>query len=162
MRISVAQLRKLQDFFENWIHEEPVVRNIEEAVWERGYDQCVYDVLSDKTEWLHDSPGSTEDTAFNLIPSRIQGSCRRLLVAFSKGDRGEIGFPSIMRQVREHLIRCIDTTRTVVALCDHWQRDMLDEHIGDLRAHHARGVKFYFLLAPLPGKALQPVMVDLT
>jgi hypothetical protein len=38
---------------------------------------------------------------------------------------------------------------------------MLDEHIGDLRAQHDRGVWFLFLMVGTPGRGLAPVAVDL-
>jgi hypothetical protein len=36
-----------------------------------------------------------------------------------------------------------------------------DEYRGDLRAHHARGVRFLFLLVGVPGRSLASVAVDL-
>jgi hypothetical protein len=78
----------------------------------------------------------------------------------SKGDKKALGFPAIMRQVREHLIRC-SVTQSVIVLCDHWHPTILDEHLGDLRAHHDRGVRFLFLLVGIPGRVIAPVGVDL-
>ena len=46
----------------------------------------------------------------------------------------------------------------VVVLCDYWNPSMLDEHLGDLRAHHGRGVRFLFLMAGNPGRIVSPVM----
>jgi hypothetical protein len=83
------------------------------------------------------------------------------LLAVSKGDKRAVGFPAIMRQVREHLIRCSEQTRVVIFLCDHWSPSTLDEHLGDLRAHHGRGVRFLFLLLGIPSRVLAPVAVDL-
>jgi hypothetical protein len=55
-----------------------------------------------------------------------------------------------MRRVREHLIAC-PVTKSVVVICDHWHPEIMKEHRGDLRAHHAHNnVQFLFLLAGTP------------
>jgi hypothetical protein len=48
-----------------------------------------------------------------------------------------------MRQVREHLIRCGDstcreaeTTRVAIVFTDLWDKEIFSESIGDLKAHH--------------------------
>jgi hypothetical protein len=125
---------------------------------EIGFDEFVDDVSSG------DLGGGRESlvgaSAINLIPSDVRGSCHALLLAVSKGDKRAIGFPSIMRQVREHLIRC-PATLSVIVLCDHWGPGSLDEHLGDLRAHHDRGVRFLFLMAGWPRRAASAVAVNL-
>jgi hypothetical protein len=83
-----------------------------------------------------------------------------LLLAVSKGDKKALGFPAIMRQVRAHLIRCA-VTQSVIVLCDHWHPAVLDEHLGDLCAHHDRGVRFLFLMVGTPGRVVAPIGVDL-
>ncbi len=96
-----------------------------------------------------------------LFPSHppFRHQCHRhsLLLAVSRGEKKAGGFPSVMRQVKEHLIRC-PATRAVIVVCDHWRPD---EHIGDLRACHDRGVRFMFLLVGIPGRVVAPVAVDL-
>jgi hypothetical protein len=136
-----------------------VLERITAAIGEIGYDQFVEDVTSD------DFRGGQESLvgagAINLIPSRTRGPCHKLLLAVSKGDKKWLGFPNVMRQVREHLIRC-PVTQAVIVLCDRWSPTILDEHIGDLRAHHDKGVRFLFLMAGLPGRVVSPVAVDLS
>lgn len=123
-----------------------------------GYDRFVDEITSESRSEGH-QPWWGE-VNFNLIPSQTKGPCLPVLVAVSRGNEGKLAFPSIMRQVREHLITCMGTTKLVIIFCDHWQRTTLDEHMGDLRAHHARGVRFVFLLAPVPAKTLLPVVID--
>ncbi len=137
-----------------------VLTRIAAAVSDFSYDEFVDDVLAETFRSGEDSPiGSGE---INLIPSNDRGACRSVLIAVSKGDKKAIGFQSIMRQVREHLIECWEQTRIVIVLCDHWSKGMLDGHIRDVRAHHRRGVQFVFLLASSPGNVLAPVALDLS
>jgi hypothetical protein len=135
-----------------------VLERLVQAIGEIGYEEFIEDVSSSDFHGGRDSLVGA--SAINLIPSQIRGPCRSLLLAVSKGDKKALGFPSIMRQVREHLIRCKETL-SVIILCDHWNPSMLDEHLGDLRAHHDRGVRFLFLMVGLPGRVVAPVAVDL-
>jgi hypothetical protein len=77
--------------------------------------------------------------------SNILGRCHDVLLAISKGNKGFLGFTEIMRQVREHLIKC-PQTKGVVILCDFLTQAALSEHVLDLRAHYKRGVRFLFVL----------------
>ena len=83
-----------------------------------------------------DSPLGTD--AINLIPSKNRDTPRAILLAVSRGDKKALGFTTIMRQVREHLIDFQDTTRIVIVLCDQWTKTTLEEHRRDLRAHYRR------------------------
>jgi hypothetical protein len=139
---------------------ELVLERITQAISEIGFEEFVEDLSSS------DFRGGPESlvgaSSINLIPSEHLGPCRGLLLAVSKGDKKSIGFPSIMRNVREHLIRCPET-KAVIVLCDWWWPTMLDEHLGDLRAHHAKNnVRFLFLMAGTPGRIVSPVAVDLS
>ena len=96
-----------------------------------------------------------------MIPGNSKAVCCSVLLAVSKGNTKALGFPNIMKQVREHLIRCSNKTRTVIVLCDHWRPVILDDHIGDLRAHHERGIRFLFLMVGVPGRVVAPVAIDL-
>jgi hypothetical protein len=136
-----------------------VLERIAGAIAEIGYDEFVEDVTS--SDFKGGSDSLVGASAINLIPSKTNGHCQPLLLAVSKGDKKAIGFPSVMRKVREHLIRC-PTTLSVIVLCDHWAPDMLDEHWGDLRAHHDRGVRFLFLMVGTLGRVIAPVAVDLS
>lgn len=137
-----------------------VLRRVESAISEVGYDSFLEDLSSSEFLGGNDSPVGSD--AINLIPGHGKVACCTTLLAVSQGDKKAIGFPSIMKQVRKHLIDCINMTRVVIVLCDHWQPDMLEDHIGDLRAHHDRGVRFLFLMVGTPGRVVAPVAVDLS
>jgi hypothetical protein len=138
---------------------EHVLRRVQAAVADFGYDHFVEDVTARDFQGGDGSPVGS--AVINLIPSERKGSCCTTLLAVSKGDKKALGFPSIMKELRQQLIRCTEKTRVVIVLCDHWFPGMLDEHLGDLRAHHGRGVRFLFLMAGTPGRTLAPVGVDL-
>jgi hypothetical protein len=88
--------------------------------------------------------------AINVIPGGVPGDCERTLVAVARGIDSPHGFDPVMRRVREHLIAC-PVTKSVVVICDHWHPEIMKEHRGDLRAHHAHNnVQFLFLLAGTP------------
>jgi hypothetical protein len=136
-----------------------VLRRLQAAVAEFGYDSFVEDLTSGEFLGGGDSPVGTN--AINVIPSNGKGACCAVLLAVSKGDKKGIGFPAVMKQVREHLIRCIDKTRVVIFLCDHWFPAILNDHLGDLRAHYDRGVRFLFLMVGTPGRVFAPVALEL-
>jgi hypothetical protein len=145
-------------------HDRQIARNvltrIANAVSEFSYENVVNDVSQETFRGGPDSPIGSED--IDLIPSRFRTGCHSVLVAFSKGEKKKIGFTSIMREVREHLIDCFGTTRIVIVLCDTWTRSILEEHLRDLRAHYRRKVRFVFLQAVNPGTTLVPLPVDLS
>lgn len=153
---SVQRL-KIDDEDQETVHR--LLRRIEAAVGEIGYAGFVEDVSSDEFLGGDDSPIGTD--RINVIPGQIQPTCRTILLAVSRGEKGAIGFPNIMKQVRGHLIRCVDKTRLVIVLCDYWRPMMLDDHIEDLRAHHERRVEFLFLMVGTPETVLAPVAVSL-
>jgi hypothetical protein len=136
-----------------------VLDRILTAVSEVGYEHFIDDVTSGDLQLGPDTPIGSD--TINLIPSDTKGPCCTTLIAVSKGEKRATGFPTIMQQVREHLIRCYQKTRVVIFFCDVWRPDILDAHIGDLRAHHDRGVRFVFLLAGTPARSIAPIAVDL-
>lgn len=137
-----------------------VLCRVESAISEVGYENFLEDLSSAEFLGGNDSPVGSD--AINLIPAHGKAACCTTLLAVSQGDKKAIGFPSIMKQVRKHLIDCINKTRVVIVLCDHWHPDMLEDHIGDLRAHHNRGIRFLFLMVGTPGRVVAPVAVDLS
>lgn len=153
--------------FSNQVSVEPrdrdllrrVLERIQTAVADFSYANFVEDITS--ADFFPGDASAVGSNAINLIPGNRDDDCRTILLAVSRGDKRAIGFPAVMRQVREHLIRCSDKTRAVIILCDHWSPPMLDEHLADLRAHYSRGVRFLFLMAGTPGRILAPVGVDL-
>jgi hypothetical protein len=136
-----------------------VLNRIQTAINEIGFDDFVADVTSG--EFVGGNSSLVGADRINVLPGAGNDVCCPILLAVSQGEKRAVGFPSAMRAVREHLIRCVDRTRVVVVLCDFWRPGMLDDHIGDLRAHYSRGVRFLFLLAGTPGRAVAPVAVDL-
>jgi hypothetical protein len=136
-----------------------VLQRTQAAIADFGYDAFIDDVMSG--EFIGGDESPTGSSAINLIPSERKGNCCTTLLAVSKGDKKALGFPAIMKQVREHLIRCTDKTRVVIFLCDHWFPGILDDHIGDLQAHYDRGVRMLYLMAGTPGRSFAPVAVDL-
>ena len=150
----------LSDFQHTELHAivARVLERVVAAIPEIGYDAFVDDVTC--TEFRGGPESLVGTGAINLIPSQAHGPCHSVLLAVSRGEKKASGFPSVVRQVREHLIRC-PATRAVIVLCDHWRPAVLDDHIGDLRACHDRGVRFLFLLVGIPGRVVAPVAVDL-
>jgi hypothetical protein len=138
-----------------------VLHRLTEAIGEFGYEGFIADVSSGEFLGGQDSPVGSN--GINLIPSKDKGECCTVLLAVSKGadKRTALGFPKIMSQVKTHLIDCTDKTRVVIVLCDNWSPTTLDDHLDELRAHHRRGVRFLFLMAGTPGRAVAPVAVDL-
>lgn len=77
----------------------------------------------------------------NVIPGNQKVACTRLALAMSTGTSlvSELGFPSVMRSVREHLIDCEQVARAVILLTDTWNPRLNKEHFGDVMAHARRG-----------------------
>jgi hypothetical protein len=136
-----------------------MLRRVESAISEVGYENFLEDLSSAEFLGGIDSPLGSD--AIDLIPVHGKAACCTTLLAVSQGDKKAIGFPSIMKQVRKHLIECANKTRVVIVLCDRWHPNMLEDHIGDLRAHHNRGVRFLFLMVGTPGRVVAPVAVVL-
>ena len=139
-------LQSIEQFIQSNIEAEDrqtvnrVLLRVQATIAEIGYDAFVEDIVSADFQGGDESLVGSD--AINVIPGHGKAACCPTLLAVSKGYTKTIGFPNIMKQVREHLIHCINKTRTVVVLRDYWQPVMLDDHIGDLRAHHERGVRF--------------------
>lgn len=136
-----------------------LLRRIESAIAELGYDNFVDDVSSSEFLGGRDSPIGAGRV--NVIPGHPRPICCTTLLAVSRGEKKAIGFPNVMKQVREHLIECVGRTKVAIIMCDHWRPTMLDDHIGDLRAHYRQGVRFLFLMVGAPGRVIAPVGVDL-
>jgi len=73
----------------------------------------------------------------NIIPyTDNRGSCQDILLAFAMGRKSpKYGLRAVVRQVREHLIRCCDTTRIVIIFTDTWDPEIFAESAADFRAH---------------------------
>jgi hypothetical protein len=64
-----------------------------------------------------------------------------MTLAISTGisPANSLGFPAVMRSVREYLIDCERMAKAVVLLTDTWSPRHIEEHIGDIRAHARHG-----------------------
>jgi hypothetical protein len=75
-----------------------------------------------------------------LIPSRGHGVCAPIVLAIARGRDGRSpqSVPSVMREVRAHLISCFEIAELVLLLTDRWDPDLLRESEPDFSAHAAR------------------------
>ena len=83
----------------------------------------------------------SEGDTINVIPGQQRLACTRLTLAVSTGasPTGSLGFQSVMRAVREHMIDCERMTKAVILLTDTWSPRHIDEHIRDIHAHSRHG-----------------------
>lgn len=129
------------------------------AINEIGYEQFIGDLVDKDFQCGDDTLVGTAE--IDLIPGHDTDQYHSVLLAVSKDDKRAIGFPKIMKRVREHLIRAKNAVKAVVVISDYWWSGMLDDHLGDLQAHHANGVQFLFLMVGTPGRVVSPIAVDL-
>lgn len=92
------------------------------------------------------------DGSIVVIPGRGQGSCAPIVLALARGRDGRSpqGVPSVMREVRAHVITCFEMAEVVLLLTDRWDPDLLRESVPDFKAHAARPVARKVLI-PLVG-----------
>ena len=120
-----------------------IIGRLYEALQQLGdYGDLVSQVLDAGGQWGPDSMvGSSKPV--NIIPATdAAGECREAVVALAQGRRGPRGLKSVLRQVREHLIRCgnakghaAEPTRVVILVTDVWDPEVLAESMGDFAAH---------------------------
>ena len=82
-----------------------------------------------------------EGDTINVIPGQQRLACTRITLAVSTGtsSTGALGFQSVMRAVREHMIDCERMTKAVILLTDTWNPRHVEEHIRDIHAHSRHG-----------------------
>jgi len=101
-----------------------------------------------------DVDDQTMEPACNVIPAKSsnKAACHPLLLAFSKGDKGRIGFDAIQNKVRSHLTKCRGVTKLVVCFTDCWNSAKFqDNHYeGLLTLKKVDGVNFVFVLVGVP------------
>lgn len=115
-----------------------LVERIERWLTDMPYDRLVDRIiLRDGTIDHHPRDGDL----INVIPGNQKVACTPITLAISAGTSSirELGFPSVMRSVREHLIDCEQVARVVILLTDTWNPRLNKEHIGDVMAHGRRG-----------------------
>jgi hypothetical protein len=102
--------------------------------------------------------GQAVEPSCNVIPSKSskKTACHPLLLAFSKGDKGRIGFDAIQNKVRSHLAKCRGVTKLVICFTDCWDSPKFqDNHYeGLLTLKKVDGVNFVFVLAGVPDSIL--------
>lgn len=106
-----------------------------------------YNELVDQIVWGDGSSGPNSLVGslgrVNIIPSDDKdGECCEILLAFARGRKGKNGLSTIMRQVREHMIRCSESacrrgqpTQFAIIFTDLWDKEIFSESIGDIKAH---------------------------
>lgn len=136
-----------------------LLRRLTDAIAEIGYEGVIEALLDESFAGGNDSVLGTNQV--NVIPGQGADRCSSVVLAVSKGIKGGLGVDSVLRKLRAHLIRCVDKTRVVIIVSDHWTPTILDEHLEDLRAHAAKGVRFLFSLVGIPDRTVSPINVDL-
>ena len=114
------------------------IKRIERSLTEIPYNRLVNQIIRGEGAISHHA---RDGDLINVIPGHQKVACTRITLAMSAGTspiRG-LGFPSVMRSVREHLIDCEQVTRVVILLTDTWNPRLNKEHIGDVMAHARRG-----------------------
>lgn len=110
-------------------------------------------------------PGTSGDANCSIIPSENadHSQCTPVLLAFSKGATGALGFDGILQKVRTCLARCRGTTKLVLFFCTTWNAEKFTStHFPELQAlAHADGVRFGFLVVGSPPNRVAVVPVDL-
>lgn len=115
-----------------------LVGRIERWLTDVPYDRLIDRIIRRDWDIGHRAEGGD---VINVIPGGQKIACTRVALAMSIGTSavGSLGFPSVMRSVRQHLIDCERMTKIVVLLTDTWGPRHLAEHVGDIRAHARHG-----------------------
>ena len=115
-----------------------LVHRLQNRLDEGTYRELVDDLV--RREGISHLSLSGGDT-INVIPGQQRLACTRITLAVSTGasPTGPLGFQSVMRAVREHMIDCERMTKAVILLTDTWSPRHIDEHIRDIHAHSRHG-----------------------
>ncbi len=115
-----------------------IVRRLEDQLRDGNYRELVERVLS--PDGMRQYPVSGGEV-INIIPGNQIAACTRIAVAVAAGSSStsSVGFPSVMRAVRENMIDCERMAKAVVLITDTWNPRQIDEHVRDIRAHQRRG-----------------------
>jgi hypothetical protein len=115
-----------------------LVERIERWLTDMPYDRLV-DQITRRDGVIDDHFADGEP--ISVIPGNRILACTRVMLAVSIGtsSANSLGFPGVMRSVREHLIECENVAKVVVLLTDNWIPRMNTEHIRDVVAHARRG-----------------------
>jgi hypothetical protein len=156
-------VRRLLEEAEAWNcgdHVFPILDSILTTISTIGYGSFL-DGLLDGLFDPHANPdlnGQPFSPICDVIPSKSskKAACHPLLLAFSKGDKGRIGFDAIQNKVRSHLAKCRGVTKFVICFTDCWDSAKFqDNHYeGLLTLKKVDGVNFVFVLAGVPDSVL--------
>jgi len=115
-----------------------LVERLERWLTDVPYDRLVDRIIRRDEAFGHYAEGGE---VINVIPCNQNVACTRIALAMSTGisPASSLGFPSVMRSVREYLIDCERMAKVVVLLTDTWSPRHIEEHIGDIRAHARHG-----------------------
>jgi hypothetical protein len=115
-----------------------LVERIERWLTDATYDRLVDRIIRRDGAIGHHAAGGD---LVHVIPGKQKLACTRITLAMSTGisPNSTLGFPSVMRSVREYLIDCERMAKAVVLLTDTWSPRHIEEHIGDIQAHAHHG-----------------------
>ncbi|MFZ4819426.1 MAG: hypothetical protein ACOYLU_12335 [Limisphaerales bacterium] len=115
-----------------------LVERIERLLTDFPYDRLVDRIIRRDGNIGHHTEGGD---VINVIPGNQKLACTRMTLAMSTGisPASSLGFPNVMRSVREYLTDCERMAKVVVILTDTWNPRHIEEHIGDIRAHARHG-----------------------
>ena len=115
-----------------------IVRRLEGQLRDGTYRDLVERVL--RPDGMSQYPVSGGEL-INIIPGNQLAACTRIAVAVATGSSptSSVGFPSVMRAVREYMIDCERMAKAVVLITDTWNPRQIEEHIRDIRAHQRQG-----------------------
>jgi len=121
----LRDVSNLVGHLECWLNDIPYDRLVDQIIHRDG-------VIDDH---------SADDELITVIPGKRKIACNRLTLAVSVGLSAvsSLGFPRVMRSVREHLIDCENVAKVVVLLTDTWNPRLNTEHIRDVVAHARKG-----------------------
>jgi hypothetical protein len=114
-----------------------IVARLEERLLHQSYRSLQDEI--ERGRW--DPPPAPSGEPITLIPGDGKAACTQAALAICSGTsaRGRLGFPSVMRSVREYLIDCERIARVAIVVTDVWSPKHLDEHLRDVWAHHRQG-----------------------
>lgn len=127
-------------------------------------DTVVRRITAHGGQWGADSMVGSSGPV-NVIPATDrQAPCHGALIAFARGKHPRNGLKPVLRQIREHLIRCGDSscrrdepTRIVILFTDLWDKATFSESLGDIQAHlQSRPLRKFVIGALVNGRQVTP------
>ena len=141
----------------------PAIESAIKTISEIGYGSFLDGLLDGlfNPETNSEVAGQAVEPSCNVIPSKssTKAACHPLLLAFSKGEKGRLGFDAIQNKVRSHLAKCRGIKKNqklVICFTDCWDSTKFqDNHYeGLLTLKKVDGVNFIFVLVGVPDSVL--------